>query len=533
MGLVNVMIKKILCLFLAMILMLTCFAGCKDENEDTYFACAVDEMPEHFDPQIASTSGEKIVAVNIFDGLFKLDENGDIQKCAVKDYKVSADGLVYTFYLRENMRYYISDEVKSYLDDMEKTVEGKVTAKDFAFGITRGILPETQASEYALLSNIKNAGGVHDGTMSVSELGVRVVGENTLEITLEQKQTDLLYALTQPISFPCDEEFFNLTNGRYGLDEEYIISNGSFYLSDIKEDESVRFSKNSEYTGDFAPIPTSVRLYVNSNEVDIAKKVDSKTYDLGFFKSDEAIDELGRKVTTNNLQNITTALVFNMSDEILQNVKLRTGLVSSIDRSAVVENPIENLVSPYYDLSGNKSDALLYSINNARNNMISAFEELEIKTLTVDILCMADYESTAKAIVNCWQANIGVELNGTITVAEDKADFEKKIATGEFDAAIYQLNVDSNRSVDFLSIFTSDNQSNVFGYKSQEYDRNVTSLRNNPTKANATYCESYLLKNAVALPLQYESTVFAVAKGTSGVYFAGNSSNIYFYKGQK
>ncbi len=527
------MIKKTLCLFLATILILTCFAGCKDENEDTYFACAIGEMPEHFDPQIANTSGEKIVAVNIFDGLFKLDENGEVQKCAVTDYKVSSDGLTYTFYLRQDMKYYISDEVQDFLEKKEKTIDGKVTAKDFVFGITRGVLPETQAPEYALLSNIKNAKAVHNGEMSSNELGIRAVSENVLEITLETKQVDFLYALSQPVSYPCDEEFFNLTGGRYGLDEEYIISNGSFYLSDIKDGESVRFSKNSEYIGDFSAMPTSVRLYVNDNEVDIAKKVDDKTYDLGFFTDKTALDELGRKVTKNNLQNITTALVFNMKNEKLQNVKLRTGLISSVDTKSVCEAPVNNFVASHYDLSGGTVENLSYDISNARSNMISAFEELEIENLTVDILCIADYEPMAKAIVNCWQANIGVELNGTITVAENEADFEKKLSSGDFDTAICDLTVDSNRSVDFLSIFTTDNQNNVSSYSSNEYDRIVEALRNNPTTANATYCESYLLKNAVILPLKHENTVFAVAKGTSGVYFAGNSSNIYFYKGRK
>ena len=526
------MIKKILSIFIATVMLLTCFAGCKKENTDTYFACAINEMPLHFDPQIASNTGERIVAVNVFDGLFKLDENGEARKCAVKDYKVSADGLIYTFYLREDMEYYVSSEAENLLEEKQATIEGKVTAEDFVFGITRGVLPETNAPDFALLSCIKNAESIHDGIMTADNLGVRAVSDYVLEITLEQKQAEFLYALTQPISFPCDEEFFDLTGGRYGLDEQYIISNGSFYLSDIKDEESVRFSKNEEYAGGFTAIPTSVRLYVNTNEIDIAKKVDDETYDFGFFSTDEAIDELGRKVTKTDLENITTALVFNMKNETLQNIKLRTGLLSSIDTSSVVENPAKNLVASHYDLSGDKVERLSYNIENARKNMISAFDELKIETLTVNILCTEKYEPVAKAIVSCWQTNIGVELNGTITVAEEK-DFDSKIASGEFDTAIYNITVDSDRSVNFLSVFTTDNEKNVMGYSSDEYNRIVADLRNNPTKAKASYCESYLLKNAVLLPVQFEATVFAVAKGSSGVYFAGDSSNIYFYKGQK
>ena len=138
----------------------------------------------------------------------------------------------------------------------------------------------------------------------------------------------------------------------------------------------------------------------------------------------------------------------------------------------------------------------------------------------------------AKSIVSNWQTNIGVELNGTITVA-DEDDYNSKIRNGEFDIAIYNLTVDSDKSVNFLSMFRTGNENNVSGYSSEEYDRIVDDLSMTSTKEKAAYCESYLLKNAVVLPLTYESTVLAVAKGTTGVYSAGDSSNIYFYKGQK
>ena len=141
------MSKKILCILIAFILFLTCFSGCSDD-EEIFLSCPVSEMPQHLDPQIADTQGERIVAVNTFDGLFKLDETGQPQKCAVKDYKVSADGLVYTFYLREDMNYFVSKSTQSFLEDLEATIDTKVTAQDFAFGITRAILPETDSPGY-------------------------------------------------------------------------------------------------------------------------------------------------------------------------------------------------------------------------------------------------------------------------------------------------------------------------------------------------------------------------------------------------
>ena len=110
------MIKKITAFAVAIILLLTCFSACsKDDGKNKAFACAVNELPVHFDPQIAKTQSEKTVAVNIFDGLFKLSENGEAVKCTVSDYSVSADGLSYTFTIKDNLKYYISEKAKKYI----------------------------------------------------------------------------------------------------------------------------------------------------------------------------------------------------------------------------------------------------------------------------------------------------------------------------------------------------------------------------------------------------------------------------------
>lgn len=488
-------------------------------------------MPQHFDPQIAKSQGEKIVAVNTFDGLFKIDEKGQPQKCAVKDYKVSADGLVYTFYLYDNLEYYISKATKSFIEDQEAEIDAKVTAHDFAFGITRAILPETNAHDYELLSVIKNAESVHNGTISASSLGVRVVNDYTLEITLERKNDEFLFALSQPVSYPCDEEFFNLTAGRYGLERKYTLSNGAFYLSDIVENESVRFSKNTEYNGSFRAVPISVRLYVNSDQKDISKKINSKNYSVAFLTSKNAVGELNRKVTKTDFQNITTSLIFNLSDETMQNNNLRTGLIESVTLSSITENPANNLVPSVFKYSTDKSLSLATNVDSAREKLKNSFKELKTDKLTINILCTAENENVAKNIVSCWQKNIGVELNGTVTVVEQK-DFDNKIKSGSYTVAIYPLTVNSNRAVDFLGMFKSDSDTNILRYASEEYDRIYNDFKCSPSEVKATECQTYLLKNAVVMPVADENSVFVVAKDVSGIYCAFDSANIYFYKGQ-
>ena len=527
------MFKRIIALFCSAVMIVTCFASCKKEDTaNKFFACGITEMPRFFDPQIAESTVEKAIAVNTFDGLFKLDENNKPQKCAVKDYKVSKNGLVYTFYLSEDMKYYISSDAKKFIEEKETVINESVTAEDFAFGIIRSLLPETESPDFELLSAIKNAKKIRSGEISAEQAGVKALNDYTLEITLERKDNDFLYALSQPVSSPCDEQFFNLTAGRYGLDEEYIISNGAFYVSSINEEKSVVISKNSEYKGAFSAVPSGVGFYLNSSTKDIAKKVDDGTYDVGFFSEDDEKNELGRSVVKNELQNISCSLVFNMANESVANKNLRRGLVSCIDVSSVTENPLISLLPPYFIVDSGKIESISYNIESARKDMIKAFEEMNIKTLNLEILCTEKYEDTAKSLVNSWQKNIGVELNGIVTVV-DKNEFQKRLSSDDFELAIYSLTVDSNDPADFLSMFTTDNELNVSSYKSDEFDRLVKDLKNSPNNEKTVYCQSYLLKNAVVLPLYAETTIFAVHEDVSGVYFSGNSSNLYFYKAEK
>ena len=522
------MLKKIISILMVSVLIITCFSGCKKEEAGEALACAISQMPNTFDPQIVSTTVERMIAVNIFDGLFKLDENGKPQKCMAVDYSVSSDGLVYTFKIQEDTYYYISTAAKKFIESKDATIEAKITAEDFAFGITRAILSETNSEYFELLSAVQNAEAVHNGAMGADSLGVHALDEYTLEITLSKPQKDFLYSLRQPVSFPCDEEFFELTGGRYGLAAKYIITNGGFYLSNVTEEKSVRIAKQNDYKGTYSAIPSAVGFYLNADSVKVADKLDKGDYDVGFFTDKEAIDEFGRKVQTQVLENISYSLVFNMSKDSFKNLSLRQGLVMGTKLS---DESVDRFIPAYFGVDG-KAERITYDANNAHNTMIKAFEELKIKNISVDILCTKDYEKTAKNIVNSWQGSIGVELNGTVTVVEDK-EFNSKLSSGDFDLAICPVTVDSDKAVDFLSLFTSGNSQNVAKYSSEEYDRLWNELKNNETQENALLCESYLLKNAIVLPLSAENTVFAMAKGTSGIYFCGDQANLYFYKGQK
>lgn len=109
----------------------------------------------------------------------------------------------------------------------------------------------------------------------------------TIVFNLSYADDNFLYALTNPGAMPCDEEFFNLTNGKYGLDAKYLLCNGPFHVSKWTEKTSVKLAKNNEYNGESSVSPSSVTFYINNDDSEVADKMNSVTYDVAFLSSSQ------------------------------------------------------------------------------------------------------------------------------------------------------------------------------------------------------------------------------------------------------
>lgn len=528
--------KRFLCVTLALILCITCLCSCgKEETSGKSFAAAVSSLPGTFDPQIAAEDAEKTIALNCFDTLFRPDENGEMQYLAAENCTVSDDGLVYTIEIRDGLKYFVPSKARKFIEEKGGAVPSDITADDFAFGITRGILPETEASDFSLLSNIKNAEAVHNGEADAGSLGISSDG-NTLVITLQKPDKNFLFALSQPISAPCNEQFFDLTAGRYGLEQKYTVFSGAFYVSGMTDGKSVTISKNSEYAGLKPAVPSSVTFYLNTDFSQSASKVKKGNYDCAFIDSTER-KSAGSSVSEKCLTNITYSLVFNFAQERFSYYNLRKGLVSAIDFSAFSENRADGISAPDYYLSGEKIsnngvNSAKFNLDGARKYLTEALSELNVSTLNINIICTKNTEETAKKIVNSWQKNVGVELNGTVSVLEQK-DFNAAIAKKEFDIALYPVSSASSDVKSLMEIFKSDSRDNFLSYSSEEYDRIFAELSETPTQQNLAYAQSFLIENAVVTPLQFESHYFVCAQGVSGIYFVYDAANIYFCGGRK
>ncbi len=141
---------------------------------------------QRLDPARLGGHQENIPIYLIFGGLVRINDKLEVVGDGAERWTVSGDGTVYTFHLRENLRYGNGEPA---------------TAQHFADALTRTIAPAT-GSDFALafLQHVVGAEDVRAGRAQ-SLAGVRVIDPHTLEVTLDSPRGYFLSQLTYALSF--------------------------------------------------------------------------------------------------------------------------------------------------------------------------------------------------------------------------------------------------------------------------------------------------------------------------------------------
>lgn len=202
--------KRFACFLVALLTAIVCLplGGCGEKK----ITVALAAMPASLDPQVASGGAGDTVFSYLFSGLITLDENGLPTGDCAENFYLSADGLKLTFVLKPQLRW----------------TNGKaLTSADFAFAIKRLLMPQTGSQYAAQLMSIAGAQAYSEGKAG-DVSGISCPDESTLELTLERQDDGLLYAFAAPYLSPCNEEYFNSTDGAYGITTSKTLANGRY-----------------------------------------------------------------------------------------------------------------------------------------------------------------------------------------------------------------------------------------------------------------------------------------------------------------
>lgn len=491
--------------------------------------------PKTIDPQLNSAVDGSTIIHNAFEGLMREDENSKIVPGTAEKYEVSDDGTVYTFHIRKDAKW----------------SDGKpVVAGDFEYAWKRALNPEV-AAEYAYqLFYIKNGAAYYNqekvgGKVATAEdVGVKVIDDNTLEVTLESPVPYFLSLAAFPTYFPVRKDIIEGNEEKWTLKPDTYISNGPFKMSEWKEKESITFVKNENYWD-------AKNVKLETLEV---KLIDDQITYLNAFKSGEIdVIESPPQAEIPTLLDEGTAKIYpylgtyfyviNVSDkakdvdpkaaEALSNPKFRKALSLAIDRQLIVDKVAQGGQAPAtsYVPAGildsiGKEFQKDYSSKGA--NIEEAKKLLEeagypngegAPTITFTFNTDQGHQNIAQAVQDMWKKNLGINVE---LKNEEWAVFQDTRNNFQYSMARHGWIADYNDPMTFLDMWTTGNGQNNAGYSNKEYDKLIAQAKIELDDAKRTEllhkAEDILMDESPIIPLYYYTNVLCIDKNVKGSY---------------
>ena len=480
------------------------------------------------DPSLATDESSFIYLAATMEGLYRLDENTQPSPGIATNHKVSADGLTWTFTLRE-------DAVWS---------NGKsVTAHDFVYAWQRAVNPETgsEYGPYMMNGVIKNATAVSKGELPVEELGVKVDGDFTLVVQLENPTPYFETLTTFGTFFPLNKSFVEEKGDSFATSSENLLANGPYTIANWSSTgNSWELVKNEEYwdaetvkmdklTFQVVKDPqTALNLYEEGtvDRMDLTSDLVDQygTSDDYSVSSDTFVYFLKfNKTTTDALanKNIRAAISRAFDKEALVNEILNNGSIAANGLVPADFTPIPETGEDFREISG---DLVTYDLEAAQDFWAKGLKELG--TDTVELEFLSDDDETTKVLIQYIANQLSTNLEG-LTVNIKRVPKEQRL---DLDTAMdYELQL-SRWGPDFLDPYTfmnlwvTDGGNNLTGYSSKEYDKLVSETATTlATDYVARYnnfleAEKVLFEDAAIAPVYQSSRAQLISPRVEGVF---------------
>ena len=520
-------------------------SSCSD-GDNKAISYSLSASPATLDPQYATDTASQIVINNTFEGLVRLSSDGEIIPGIAESWNVSGDGLTYTFNLKANTEWYCPSVLKSEFgeDFYNKFSAEKVTASDFVFAMQRAVSPETASPNAHRLFVIENASEIYSGKAEASTLGVSAPQDYTLIIKLHEPCPDMLERLTESAFMPCNEEFFNSMNGRYGLTHRHILCNGPFYVSAWDKESSLSIRRNKYYAGEQAVMPSSVNFSFDYDAQTIAGKVSSAAASAALLPPDCEAPE--NSVVVKENPNSVFGFVFNCSDSRLKNTNLRLALCSSIDRSLFSQEqnntvPMSGFVPQscfagsvnYREAIGNQTPQINSGVSAAAAYWKVALSELNTDKISLTVLCPEWLDTPVRRQLQIWQQTLGINLGITIETKTPE-EIQAAVSSGNFQIALAGIESSYDSAVDFLASLRN---GGAFRFSSEEYgriiDRLLTVEDDKELLSGCLTAETYILQQALCFPLYSRSSRFVMHEEIEDITIVNSESSVSFINAKR
>lgn len=480
------------------------------------------------DQSLATDSLSFQTLLNTQEGLYRLDKQQKPKLALAKSVKISNDGKTYDFILRPNAKWSNGDPV---------------TAKDFVYAYKRTVTPSTKASMAFYFYQIENAEAINKDQKDVSELGVKALAKDHLQIKLTRPVSYFKRLLAFPLFFPQNEKIVKKYGDLYGTQAKYTVANGPYILKNwtgtnkkwtlVKnknywDAKNVKLDQVNELVTESTT--TSYNLY-NSNKVDatgllgqqVAANKNSPAYHERLASAIQWLELNEEKVPAFKNKNIRQAFSYAIDRKSLVNDVLADGSVAAkgFVPSGMGSNPQTG--QAFQDEAYVKS-AVSYDLKKANALLEKGYQETGITTLNVE-LSVSDTDS-AKKIAEFLQSSLERLPNVKVTITSiPYTQLITRQAAKDYELTVKNWQAIIADPINFLDVFESDSSYNNSGWKNAEYDRLLDEAENKygaqPEKRwqLLVKAEKLLMEDQGTIPLLQVAKPQLLRPSVKGVYF--------------
>ncbi|MCI5953626.1 MAG: ABC transporter substrate-binding protein [Lachnospiraceae bacterium] len=392
---------------------------------------------DSLDPHKATAAGTKEILFNIFEGLVKPDKNGDLMNAIASDYTVSEDGLVYTFTLREGVKFHNGNAV---------------TAEDVKYSLER-------------------ASGLLDGTPLISSLSVLtsvdIIDDKTVQVTVGSANTELIYSFVAAIIPAGSGEDASGTP----------IGTGPFSFVSYTPQVGIVVKKNADYWQEGLPYLDEVNFKIVNSPDTALMEIQGGSIDIYPYLTDSQANELKSSFRILSAPSVNVqALFLNNADPVLGDVRIRQAICYALDKDMVndfVAGGNATLISSamlptlqtyYVDLNDTYGTGA--NIEKAKELMTEAGYP---DGFDLEITVPSNYEfhmQTAEVVAEELKA---AGINAVINPVEWNTWLEECYTNRNYQSTICAITSDMTPGY-LMNRFQTDSKKNFINFASAEYD---------------------------------------------------------------
>jgi peptide/nickel transport system substrate-binding protein len=303
--------------------------------------------PPHLDPTAGAAAAIKEIGYqNIFEGLTRMNDSGEVLPGLARSWDISEDGTVYTFHLAEGVTFHDGTPF---------------SAEDVKFSLDRARAEDSTNPQKGLFAAIEN---------------VEVIDDNTVEVTLSAPQGNFLFNMAWG-------EAAIVSQASADTNQENPIGTGPFKFENWARGSAVTLSRYEEYWGDDVHLDRAEFRFVPDAAAAIPALLSGDIHAMSNVPVGDALPQIENDPRFEVVIGSTegeTILSLNNAREPFDDLRVRQAIAHAINREEAIAGnglgglgtPIGSHFAPHHPAYVDLTDTYPYDPERARELLAEA-----------------------------------------------------------------------------------------------------------------------------------------------------------------